>query len=373
MTRSAPDAAGSTAGSAVDPSPSPVSRPSPPGLDVAKLDTWLRLARPDLVDEPLRATLLTGGRSNLTYRVDGATIPLVLRRPPLGHVQATAHDMAREHRVLSALAPTRVPVPTTLDLVDDTDGSAGTGTPFFLMEHVDGEALARPEQNAAYAPAQLRAVSLRLAELLADLHAVDPGGVGLADLGRADGYLDRQLRRWGQQYDGSRSRDLPALDALQERLRDKVPTTARTSLVHGDYRLDNALVARENGSAHVTAILDWEMATLGDSAVDLGMLGLYWDLRRVAPDSTGAVSAVDPAAGYPGFDELVDAYAARQGSDVPALDWYRAFAAYKLAVILEGVHFRYRAGRTVGDGFEAIGDLVDPLAREGLARLGRAA
>lgn len=338
-----------------------------PGLDIARLDTWLRRTHPALAtDEPLRATLFAGGRSNLTYGVDGARVPLVLRRPPLGHVQETAHDMAREHRVLHALRATRVPVPATIDLVDDTDGSAGTGTPFFVMERVEGEALRDPAQNAGWSPAELRAVSLELAELLAELHTLDPASVGLADLGRPDGYLDRQLHRWGRQYDGSRSRDLPALDALQERLRERVPATARTGLVHGDYRLDNALVSRAGG---VHAVLDWEMATLGDVAVDLGMLGLYWDIRRIAPPGGVTASAVDPAAGYPDFAELADAYAVRSGSAVPDLSWYRAFAAYKLAVILEGVHYRYRAGETVGEGFDAIGALVLPLADEGLACL----
>lgn len=350
-----------------------------PGLDVARLDAWLHAHRPDLVDDtPLQAELLAGGRSNLTYRVDGARVPLVLRRPPLRHVQATAHDMAREHRVLSALGPTPVPVPTTYALVDDTDGAAGTGTPFFLMARVDGEALATPEQNARWSPDDLRTLSLELAALLAELHAVDPHDVGLAELGRPDGFLDRQVRRWGVQLDGSRSRDVPALDELQERLRADVPATWRPALVHGDYRLDNALVARPSrdvaGDARnarpprVAAILDWEMATLGDAAVDLGMLGLYWELARVADDDH-TVTAVDPAAGYPGFAELVDAYADRLGTPPPDLAWYRAFAAYKLAVILEGVHLRFRAGGTVGDGFERVGDLVTPLAREGLARL----
>lgn len=349
----------------------PLDHRTLPGLDVARLDTWLHAHRPDLAgDGPLTATLLAGGRSNLTYRVDGARVPLVLRRPPLHHVQATAHDMAREHRVLSALGPTDVPVPATYALVDDTDGAAGTGTPFFLMARVDGEALASREQNAAWSAADLRTVSLELAARLADLHRVDPGAVGLGDLGRPDGFLDRQVHRWGVQLDGSRSRDVPALDDLQDRLRADVPATWRPALVHGDYRLDNALVARPAPTSPptVTAILDWEMATLGDAAVDLGMLGLYWDLARVAGDDP-TVSAVDPAAGYPAFDDLVGTYAERLGAPLPGLAWYRAFAAYKLAVILEGVHFRFRAGGTVGDGFDRIGGLVVPLAREGLALL----
>jgi len=337
--------------------------PDPPGLDVARLEAYLRREHPALLgDGSLSAQVIAGGRSNLTYRVDGATRPLVVRRPPLGHVQTTAHDMAREHRVLSALAGSAVPVPPTVALVDDP--SAGTGTVFFVMDLVDGVVLADPAQNAAYPPDALRAVSLELATLLAELHAIDPADVGLADLGRSEGYLGRQLTRWRTQLDGSRSRPVPSLDDLQERLAERVPTTRRSSIVHGDYRLDNALVGGQG--PHITAILDWEMATLGDSAVDLGMLGLYWHIRQL---SDAVPSAVDPDAGYPDFDELVDAYSARLGSSVPELGWYRAFAAYKLAVILEGIHFRFLGGDTVGEGFDRIGALVSPLADEGRAQL----
>lgn len=362
---------------------------SPPGLDVHRLDQWLRRTHPELAtQDPLSASVIAGGRSNLTYRVDGATVPLVLRRPPLGHVLSTAHDMAREHRVIAALQGTPVPVPRVVDLVDDHDGGAGTGTPFFLMEHVAGEVLANPVQNAAYSAAELRALSLELAETLAELHRVDPAAVGLGDFGRPDGYLERQLRRWATQLDASRSREVAALDALGALLREHVPAQQAAGIVHGDFRLDNAIVGRgigagdangatvgvpdgaADGTPHVAAILDWEMATLGDPTVDLGMLGLYWDIGALGEAAAGvATSAVDLDAGYPAFDELVDAYEARRGRPVPELSWYRAFGAYKLGVILEGVHYRFRAGDTVGDGFDVIGDLVEPLADEGLARL----
>ncbi|GEK22244.1 phosphotransferase family protein [Cellulomonas xylanilytica] len=342
--------------------------PDPPGLDVAQLEAYLRREHPTVVgDGTLSARVIAGGRSNLTYRVDGGVRPLVVRRPPLGHVQTTAHDMAREHRVISALQGSRVPVPPTVALVDDP--SAGTGTVFYVMDLVEGTVLAHPSQNTTYTADDLRTVSLELATLLAELHAIEPADVGLADLGRSDGYLDRQLRRWRTQLDGSRSRPVPSLDDLQGRLAERVPTTRRSSIVHGDYRLDNVLVS---DGPRIAAILDWEMATLGDSAVDLGMLGLYWHIRdipQVAAGGSVAPSAVDPAAGYPEFDELVDAYSARLGSSVPELGWYRAFAAYKLAVILEGIHFRFLGGDTVGDGFDRIGALVAPLADEGLAQL----
>jgi aminoglycoside phosphotransferase (APT) family kinase protein len=270
--------------------------------------------------------------------------------------------------VLTALAGSAVPVPPTVALVDDP--SAGTGGVFYVMELVEGIVLAHPDQNRDFTDVELRAVSLELATLLAELHAIDPGSVGLADLGRADGFLDRQLRRWRTQLDGSRSRPVPSLDDLQERLAGRVPATVRSSIVHGDYRLDNALVGGE--IPHITAILDWEMATLGDSAVDLGMLGLYWsiaDIDGIAALESIVPSAIDTARGYPDFDELVDTYSTRLGSSVPDLGWYRAFAAYKLAVILEGIHFRFLGGDTVGEGFDQIGALVAPLADEGLVQL----
>ncbi|QTX05994.1 phosphotransferase family protein [Agromyces archimandritae] len=383
-----------------------------PGLDVDGLARWLDSAHPELVDgagpkpaeadgaagaadlaeagagasdggaaphgiRTLRASVIAGGRSNLTYRIDGARIPLVLRRPPLGHVLSSAHDMAREHRVITALAGTAVPVPRTVDLVDDTAAGEVTGTPFFLMERVDGTVLNDPAQNAAYTPAGLHTLGIELAETLAELHGIDPASVGLADFGRPAGYLARQLSTWRRQYDASRSRELPGLDRLQERLGETVPDEGagadaagsgiRSGIVHGDYRLDNAIVAGPAGAPRIAAVLDWEMATLGDPLVDLGMLGLYWNIADIPGGASVAASSVDPAAGYPVFDELVDAYAARAGIRTPDLGWYRAFAAYKLAVILEGIHVRFRAGETVGAGFDRIGELVAPLAEEGLA------
>lgn len=335
-----------------------------PGLDTAALTAWLGSAHPDLADRPLTATVIAGGRSNLTYAVAGARMPLILRRPPLGHVLSSAHDMRREHRVISALGDTGVPVPVAIDIVDDTDGAI-TGTPFFVMEQAPGRVLSRRTQNADYTPEGLRAVSFELIHTLADLHAVDPASVGLADFGRPDGYLHRQLTTWRRQLDASRSRETPLLDRLQDHLGEGVPATSRTGIVHGDYRLDNALIDGEK--PRLSAILDWEMATLGDPLVDLGIFALYWDIGSLPGAFAHAVpSAVDPAAGYPDFAELAEAYGAHAGIEIPELGWYRAFAAYKLAVILEGIHYRYQAGDTVGEGFDTIGALVEPLARQGL-------
>ncbi|KIP53718.1 phosphotransferase family protein [Leucobacter komagatae] len=336
--------------------------PEIPGLDLVALTAWLSETHPELALGPLSATVIAGGRSNLTYAVQGAKLPLILRRPPLGHVLSSAHDMGREHRVISALAGTAIPVPRAIDLVDDT-GGAITGTPFFLMEKAPGEVVRSPQQNAAYTREELRGLSFELIHHLAALHSVDVEAVGLTTFGKPDGYLARQLATWRRQLDASRSRETPALDRLQAALDEGVPETVRTGIVHGDYRLDNALV--EGKPPRISAILDWEMATLGDPLVDLGIFALYWDISKL-PHRGAIASAVDPAAGYPEFAELAEYYATQSGITLPDLSWYRAFAAYKLAVILEGIHYRYQAGDTVGEGFDRIGELVGPLAENGL-------
>ncbi len=338
------------------------------GLDLALLEPWLRSTLPSRADGPLTATMLAGGRSNLTYKLDAGEAPLVLRRPPLGHVQSTAHDMAMEFRIISALAGTAVPVPAALRYRDDADGAAGVGTPFYLMDFVEGRIIATTKSNADFSHEQLRRLSLDLVEVLAALHSIDPAGVGLGDFGHPDGYLQRQLKRWRTQYEGSRNRELPDLDRLQEALGENVPQTTQVSILHGDYRLDNAIVSVTEGTPRIAAILDWEMATIGDSFADLGLLGLYWNVSAI--EGAAAVpSAVDFAAGYPTFAELVESYARVRGIAVPDLSWYLAFSAYKLAIILEGIHFRFQAGETVGAGFDAIGGLVAPLADAGLTYL----
>jgi aminoglycoside phosphotransferase (APT) family kinase protein len=347
------------------------ARRSVPGLDVQALQAWLLENEPELLGAvPLGATVIAGGRSNLTYAIRGAAEPLVLRRPPLGHVQSTAHDMAREFRVISALRGSRVPVPRAIRYVDDK--AAGVDAPFYIMERVKGRPLSQRSDNSAYNPAQLRELSLDLARTLAHLHSIDPSSVGLSDFGRPDGFLVRQVERWGKQYEGSRSRDVPELDALQDELHRSIPETRRSSIIHGDYRLDNALVRDIAGAPAISAILDWEMATLGDSLTDLGLLGLYWNINDLDGIPQGAVpTSVALADGYPSFEELVAEYSEIARVQVPELPWYLGLAAFKLAVILEGIHIRFKAGQTVGAGFEHIGELVVPLARAGRGFLAR--
>jgi aminoglycoside phosphotransferase (APT) family kinase protein len=348
---------------------------STPGIDIAAFGRWLSAAHPELAGTDLSATRLAGGLSNLTYRIDGAARPLVLRRPPLGHVLSTAHDMQREFTIISALAGTAVPVPPAIAYIDDAEGAAGAagagvGTPFYLMDFVPGPILSSARDNAGRSPEELRATSLELARVLGELHRIEPASVGLGDFGRPTGFVERQLRRWATQYEASHSRDLPELDALHDRLGPAMPETTRDSLLHGDFRLDNAILAPDAAAGpSIAAVLDWEMSSIGDSLLDLGTFSMYWDINQVSGGSGVGGSAVDPAAGYPTFDELVDAYAEVVAAAVPPLGWYRAFAAYKLAVILEGIQLRFSQGKTVGPGFEQVGALVVPLADWGLAQL----
>ncbi|MZD03631.1 phosphotransferase [Streptomyces sp. SID5785] len=336
----------------------------PPGLDLDQLRTHLDRVRPGLVTGPLTGRLIEGGRSNLTYEVGDGTTRWVVRRPPLGHVLATAHDMKREHRVIAALHTTDVPVPEPVLLCED---DAVLGAPFYVMEFVDGTPYRTARQLAPLGPERTRAAVLGLVDTLVDLHAVDPAAVGLGDFGRPEGFLDRQLRRWGKQLDASRNRDLPGIDELQAALGRALPDSPAPTIVHGDYRLDNVLVRRdEDGVDRIKAILDWEMSTLGDPMTDLGLLVMYsTDLGL--PESP--VSTTATAAGHPAPAELIERYAARSGRDVSSIAWYTAFAWFKLAVILEGIHYRYTLGQTVGAGFDRIGELVPVFIDHGLTTL----
>ncbi|MFF5092205.1 phosphotransferase family protein [Streptomyces niveus] len=337
-----------------------MSASPPPGLDPERLRGHLDRERPGLVGGPLSARLIEGGRSNLTYLVTDGAHDWVVRRPPLGHVLATAHDMKREFRVISALHPTAVPVPEPLLLCEDPDV---LGAPFYLMEYVRGTPYRTAEQLAPLGPERTRAALLGLVDTLVELHAVDPSAVGLADFGRPEGFLDRQLRRWGKQLDASRNRDLPGIDALHATLGRSLPHSPAPTVIHGDYRLDNVLIGDDD---RIKAVLDWEMSTLGDPLTDLGLLVMY-----SAPlEITGSpISTTAGAAGHPDPAELVARYAARSGRDTSAIAWYTAFAWFKLAVILEGIHYRYTLGQTVGGGFERIGDLVPVFIEHGLTTL----
>ncbi len=338
------------------------------GVDVDCLRAWLKTALPELphLDE---VSILAGGHSNLSFRLRLGDQSLVLRRPPLGHVMATAHDMGREFRIQSALAPTPVPVPRMLRYEADTAGNAGIGAPFYVMEFVQGQTLQSVRDNAGHAATSLNEVSFDVTRCLADLHNVDPTSVPLPTRANPATFLERQLIRWQRQLNSSRSRDTQRLDHLLERL-GTPPRTTDVAIVHGDFKLNNAIVHLDRSPARIAAIIDWELSTIGDAMADLAVFGLYWQMATISPLLAEAFeSPVHPDAGYPSFDELVAHYCALRKIAQPELKWHLAFAAFKIAVLAESLYFRHQSGLTVGDGFARIGDLTEELARFGLETL----
>lgn len=334
-----------------------------PGLRLDALRSWVRST--GVGEHVDHVEVVAGGRSNLTYTLDLDGVRVVLRRPPLGHVLATAHDMSREHTVQAALAGV-VPVPRVLALCDDPDV---LGAPFYLMQHVDGVVVRTRAQVDALGDGGLAAAGSALVATLADLHRLDPHALGLSDFGRPDGFLARQVRRWSAQLDASRSRALPEVDRLRDRLAASVPTDSdrphRRGVVHGDFRLDNAVL--DPTGRTVRAVLDWEMATLGDPLADVGLLLTYSGALGGGPNPISEAMSSD--LGWPTVATIVREYADRAGladEDLAALTWCTAFAHLKLAVICEGIHYRFSQGGTVGEGFDRIGSLVAPLAARGL-------
>jgi aminoglycoside phosphotransferase (APT) family kinase protein len=334
----------------------------PPGIDLAGVTRWFE-ARVAGARPPLRVAQIAGGRSNLTYRVDdSAGSSWVLRRPPLHGVLPSAHDMGREHRVISALAGTPVPVPATFGLCQDP---AVTGAPFYVMEHVEG-IVPRDEATVAAGldePAR-GAAAASLVDALVALHRVDPERVGLGDLGRHHGYLERQLARWQRQLEQSRTRPLPALDEAHRRLAANLPAQVGPArIVHGDFRLDNVVLSP---AGQVLAVLDWELCTLGDPLADVGLLQVYWAEPGDQTLPLGSAPTVMP--GFPGRAAVAEAYATRSGRDLSQLDVYVAFASWKLAVILEGVVARHATG-AYGEGddtWRGFAEVVVQLADRAL-------
>lgn len=333
-----------------------MTQQDPPGLDLTRLRAHLDERAPGLVKGALTAEVVQGGRSNLTYVVSDGESRWVVRRPPLGHVLPTAHDMVREHKVISGLRTTKVPVPETITLCQDTEV---IGAPFYVMEFVEGTPYRSKAALEVIGAERTAAIADSLVDTLVDLHEVDPGAVGLGDFGRPEGFLERQLRRWKKQLDASRSRDLDGIDQFHERLAKHLPASGAPAIVHGDYRLDNVLVDRAD---KITAVLDWEMSTLGDPLTDLALLVAYAERDKIDLE---VVSNVSTAPGYPRSDELIARYTQRSGRDISALNWYVGFACFKLAVILEGIFYRFSQGQTIGAGFDKIGEAVAPLVRLG--------
>ena len=334
-----------------------------PGLDLGRFRAWYDGERPGEVGGELSARLIAGGKSNLTYEVTDGTSWWIVRRPPLGHVQATAHDMGREYTAMTALAGTDVPVPRTFAHCAD---DSVLGSPFYVMERVEGIAYRQAAQLDALGAERTSAISTRLVEVLAALHAVDPDSVGLAEFGRPQGFLERQVRRWGKQLEGSRTREHPDADELHRLLAERVAAVEAgdasvLGIVHGDYRLDNCLVGADD---EIHAVVDWEMATLGDTRTDLALMMVYDQLSASAGGDI--VSDVAKAQGWPGNDQQLARYADATGREPGDMGFHLALAYFKLAVILEGIHYRFLKGQTVGEGFDRIGEGFDLIVAAGL-------
>jgi aminoglycoside phosphotransferase (APT) family kinase protein len=352
-----------------------------PGVEnTAGLARWIRDNDLPGAGADLTVEMIAGGRSNLTYRLefrapgqtatDGAPVRrLVLRRPPLGHVLPTAHDMGREYRVLSALHGTAVPVPRPVALCPDTEV---IGAPFYLMEWVDGTVFRTTEEARVLTEAQAGQICEEFAGMLATIHGVDVGAVGLDGFGKPEGYMARQLARWQRQWDLSVTREMPGYTELVHRLAEGLPAeggpvTPRGSstgtLVHGDFRIDNMLI-RPDPEPAIAAVVDWEMSTLGDPLADLGLSLVYW-IEPGEEDllSRGAGESVTTGAGFLTRDQVAARYAELTGRDLSRLDYYMAFGCFKLAVVLEGIHARFLQHKTVGEGFEREGEVVATLIR----------
>ena len=315
------------------------------GIDSASVTQWFR-ENIDGAAPPLRFEIIPGGHSNLTYRVeDQSGSVFVLRRPPLGAVVATAHDMAREHRIIAALGPTPVPVPPALGLCEDTGVN---DAPFYVMSFVEGSVLVDARDVERDFPENLRrGIGESVIDVLGDLHCVDPDAVGLGDLGRREAYLERQLRRWRTQWEKTCTRELPLMDEVHQALGQLCPAQVGAAIVHGDYRLGNAITGAD---ARIAAVLDWELCTLGDPLADLGYLLNNWAAPgEEGPTTRGAALSPSMAGGFPDREELVERYARRTGAEVRNVAFYRAFQYWRLAAIVEGVMSRYLKGVMASD------------------------
>ncbi len=336
------------------------------GIDVDPVTDWLGHHVGTIA--PLHFERLAGGHSNLTYRVVDATgRSVVLRRPPEGDLLPTAHDMGREHALIAAFGPTDVPVPDALAHCED---DTVTGAPFYVMDHVDGIVLHTAQIAEDSFPAAVRGeIGRSFIDVLARLHAVDPDDVDLGALSKKDAYIARQLKTWWRQYESSRTHDDPDLAAVHEWLRAHIPEQGPARVVHGDYRLGNCITSPEGS---ILAVLDWEIATLGDPLADVGYVLATWP--EPGDDLVASTSATSMAVGFPSRDELLARYGAATGADLSGIDYYVAWANWKTACIVQGVYRRYCDGAldTTGIDVEAFRHTVEAatsLARAAIDRV----
>jgi len=335
------------------------------GINEANVTAYLSEHVPELQGS-VKYSLITGGHSNLTYRCeDEAGNAYVLRRPPLGHVLESAHDMSREHKIIHALQGAEVPVPPTYGLCQDKEVN---GADFYVMGFIDGLVLNDSLIGQQVPEQDRRPIGLHVADILCELHAVDIDRVGLGDLGRKEAYLDRQLKRWTKQWEASKTHEIPEMEESARLLQENKPEQIGATIVHGDYRLGNMIVKGDR----VQAILDWELCTLGDPLADVGYVLNNW----ASPEDVDGLNEGDQAptavGGYPSRDELCEIYSDRTGRDLSAINYYRAFQHWRLAAIGQGVYKRYlmgAMGENRGGDLDARKDGVKRRAQEALALL----
>ena len=333
------------------------------GLDLTALDRHLRDTGIPRTGA-LRAELVSGGRSNLTFLVSDDASQWVLRRPPLHGLTPSAHDMAREYRVVAALADTAVPVARAVTMRND---DTVLGAPFQMVAYVPGNVVRYTEQLEALGDrATIESCVDALITVLADLHAVDPDAVGLGDFGKPSGYLERQVRRWGSQWDLVKQHDDPCdndVRTLHTKLTQAIPPQSRTAIVHGDYRIDNTILDADDPTK-VIAVLDWEMSTLGDPLSDAALMCVYRHptFHLVHADAAWASELIPPA------DVLAEKYSRAAGQSLDHWDFYMALAYFKLAIIGAGIAYRARESG-VTDDTDKVAEAVAPLIAAGLTEL----
>ena len=303
------------------------------GINLEAVSEWLN-ERIEGLALPLEFELIAGGHSNLTYRfTDASGRAFVLRRPPLGHILESAHDMAREHRIISALVKSKVPVPQTYALCED---KSINDQPFYIMEFVEGIVPHNSTVLEQLSSDERRSFGLHVIEVLADLHNTDIDAVGLGQLAKKEDYLARQLKRWTQQWLATKTDEIPDMDRSLELLHEKRPEQIGATVVHGDYRVGNMLIA--NGK--MAALLDWELCTLGDPLADVGYLLNTW----AEPGDPASETAPTGIGGFPTRQEFSDLYEEKTGRSLAEINYYRAFSHWRLAAISQGVYKRYSVG-----------------------------
>ena len=303
------------------------------GIDYQNVCRWIVEHIPS-VELPLDFSLIAGGHSNLTFRfIDAKKAVYVLRRPPLGHVLQSAHDMGREYRIISALENTQVPVPTTYGLCED---ASVNGSSFYVMDFVEGSVPHNPDVMSELSSEERQSFGRHVVEVLAHLHLTSPEDVGLGELGRKQGYIERQLKRWTQQWEATKTHEIPDMDETLRLLHAKHPEQIGASIVHGDYRPGNMII--RDGS--MAALLDWELCTLGDPLADVGYLLNNWGEPTDIPKDGSPTSI----GGFPSRVAICEQYERLTGRSLAQINYYRAFSHWRLAAIAQGVYKRYLVG-----------------------------